>query len=93
MLLNVSNDLGIESLNKFFLTAVIISFAVDSAVTNSNKLGKLFKIVLSVNVYKLHTVASIKCDALHYPNLPNYRFFAQTGVHHIRENRGENGYL
>jgi len=59
MLLDVSNGLGMEYSNKFFLTAVIISFAVDSAVMSGNKLGKLFKIVLSVNVYKPHTVVVI----------------------------------
>jgi len=48
MLLKASNGLGMECSSKFFLTADIISFAVDSGVTSGNKLGKLFKIVLSV---------------------------------------------
>lgn len=37
-----SNGLGMECSNKFFLTADMISFAVDSGVTSGNKLGKLF---------------------------------------------------
>jgi len=46
MLFRTSNELGMECSNKFFLTADIISLAVDSGVTSGNKLGKLFKIIV-----------------------------------------------
>jgi len=48
MLLMASNGLGMECSNMFFLTADIISLAVDSGVTSGNKLGKLLTIDLSV---------------------------------------------
>lgn len=41
ILLIVSNGLGIDNSIMFFLTADIISEAVDSGVTSGNKLGKL----------------------------------------------------
>lgn len=46
MLLTMSNGLGMECSSMFFLTADIISLAVDSGVTSGNKLGKLFKIIV-----------------------------------------------
>jgi len=72
-----SNGLGMDCSSKFFLTADIISLAVDSGVTSGNKLGKLFTIV-----YRHRTVVH-KYRVASFFYLPNYRFLTQTGVDHI----------